>query len=464
VLGLAALGVAGFVLVALPYVAPGSDTIYAIARGDRFAHGDIPEFPHSLPAKHPLQLVVATVVSLLGGGAALGIYAVLSVLAFLALLYTVFRLGSVVSSPGIGLLAAALLATRPEVVGFASGCFPDVPFAALVLYAAALAIEDIERHWRKALVLLALAGLLRPEAWALSILFGGWLVTRERWGQPALNANAYGIAALAMAAPIAWMLFDLIATGDPLDSSQKVIPSGDGGAFRGVLPGFYLGGIPELIGWPLTVLGAVAGAYALWRLRRSKTGGPADPVTGLVLVMLGLLVSYTGLAVFGVGFSERFFIPAGAILIVLATALVAVRRVPPIALALTVTAVAVGVGLPGDLSAIGDALDTQHTRHRRNANLADLAGDGAVQAAARSCDRLFVVAPRDTHASRVGPPIVATRLDLDPAAIEARRRRRLERGEGAFLWSAKPPPDSTFQSRHGRWRFASGCAGLGGTS
>jgi hypothetical protein len=54
--------------------------------------------------------------------------------------------------------------------------FPRSP-SLLVVLATALAIEDSERPWRKVLVLLALPGLLRPEASALSIGYDvAWVI------------------------------------------------------------------------------------------------------------------------------------------------------------------------------------------------------------------------------------------------------------------------------------------------
>jgi hypothetical protein len=51
-------------------------------------------------------------------------------------------------------------------------------------------------------VLLALAGLLRPEAWLLAAVYG--VLTRR--------------PALALLAPVLWLGFDLLLTGAPLFS------------------------------------------------------------------------------------------------------------------------------------------------------------------------------------------------------------------------------------------------------
>ena len=62
------------------------------------------------------------------------------------------------------------------------------------------------------LVLLALAGLLRPEAWVLSGLYVLYL---WRDNEPRERVR---LVALAAAAPVIWALTDLLVTGDPLHS------------------------------------------------------------------------------------------------------------------------------------------------------------------------------------------------------------------------------------------------------
>jgi hypothetical protein len=66
------------------------------------------------------------------------------------------------------------------------------------------------RRGTPVLVLLAVAGLLRPEAWILAGLYWLWLL-------PALDrGRALRAAALVAAAPLLWAASDLAAFGDPL--------------------------------------------------------------------------------------------------------------------------------------------------------------------------------------------------------------------------------------------------------
>jgi hypothetical protein len=63
------------------------------------------------------------------------------------------------------------------------------------------------------LVLLAIAGLLRPDAWVLSGLYLIWL-----WPTLATHRRRLAMAALVVVAPVIWALVDLVVTGDLLHS------------------------------------------------------------------------------------------------------------------------------------------------------------------------------------------------------------------------------------------------------
>jgi hypothetical protein len=82
---------------------------------------------------------------------------------------------------------------------------------ALVVWAAVLE-ADRPRRGVPVLITLALAGMLRPEAWVLAGLYWLWLFPRSTWRERIRDA------ALAAIGPVVWMLTDLIVTGDPLFS------------------------------------------------------------------------------------------------------------------------------------------------------------------------------------------------------------------------------------------------------
>src|SRR5205823_3286591 len=64
------------------------------------------------------------------------------------------------------------------------------------------------------LALLALAGLLRPEAWAFSALY--WLLLVAWRPAPRSRRELAGLTLLAASAPLIWLASDLAITGDPL--------------------------------------------------------------------------------------------------------------------------------------------------------------------------------------------------------------------------------------------------------
>jgi hypothetical protein len=463
---LAVLGVAVVAVIAFPYVAPSGDARFALAWGDLLAHGDTPDFSGpGLPVKHPLEIAIATLLAPLGPKAALDIYTVLSIGAFLTLLYGAFRLGRALWSPALGLLAVALLVTRPDLILYGTNAYRDVVFAALVLIAAALTIESTQQNWRPALILLAVAGLIRPEAWALSILYAAWLLLRRRREDPTVAAlDRRWVVGLALAAPAIWALFDLALTGDILDTYRSADPTetGGGGGDGGDSGNFYLrtlrAGVPGLIGWPLTLLGAGAGVWALWRRHEASESQPEDPAGTVAVMVAALVIFYLGLAVFSLPVSPRFLLAAAAALATLALTLLALRHLPAVAVALTVGAAVMLVSFPGDVSEIADVLEVQHDRHTREADLAELAGQERVVGAVERCSQLAFAAESGSFANR-GRAIVAPELGVDPATIRLRGAVAPKRGDAVFFLKGvqRVKKPELRPIRRGRWGFAARC-------
>jgi hypothetical protein len=173
------------------------------------------------------------------------------------------------------------------------------------------------RRGAPVLVLLALAGLLRPEAW----LFAGayWL-----WVAPPLGWAARArLAVLAAAAPVLWALGDLLVTGNPLWSlvgtselaAELERPTGLL-ALPGVVP-FRLGEIlrlPELVA---AVLGFVAGL--VWFRRRTLLPAAIALLNG---------AAFTTFALAGLPLLGRYLFLAAAML-ALFTALAALGWTAP---------------------------------------------------------------------------------------------------------------------------------------
>src|ERR671923_234577 len=82
-------------------------------------------------------------------------------------------------NPAAGALAAAIILPRRPVLDFGARAYVDIPYLVLVL--AALLVETRRpRAGGPVLALLALAGLLRPEAWLFSAAYLGYLLYARR--------------------------------------------------------------------------------------------------------------------------------------------------------------------------------------------------------------------------------------------------------------------------------------------
>ncbi len=236
--------VTAVLLIVFPVGFPNYDTIYALVWGRELAHGVGPDYGSALPpTPHPLADLLGLVTTPFGDGA----ITVTMVVAYASLGlvgYLVYRLGALWFDRPIGAVAALIVLTRAPYLSNGLRAYVDLPYIALAL--GALAIETKRRRagW-PVLALLALAGLLRPEAWLFASVYwlylaldlerepeagstgrkvdpgstfrpiGGVFGWRLGWrGERGARELAW-LAALALTGPLAWALFDLITTGSP---------------------------------------------------------------------------------------------------------------------------------------------------------------------------------------------------------------------------------------------------------
>ena len=213
----------------------------------------------------------------------------------------------------------------------AAGGMSEPLLVALVLGAVRVALAGRVR-W--ALVLGALAALLRPEAWPLLALYGLWAWRAEPRARPL-------VAAIGVAVPALWL-------------APELLTAGGGGAGRAQRetsdPLEALGWaavLPLALAWPLALLAALSGR-------------PARLLAAGALLWIAIVAAMTMIGFAGL---PRFMAPAAAIVCVLggvglATALAGVPRRPSSAALGALIAVA-GVitvaGLPGRLSDASDA-------------------------------------------------------------------------------------------------------------
>jgi hypothetical protein len=149
------------------------DTLYGLVWGQQLSRGEVPEYGLPIaPTPHPLVEMLGVPLAPLGASASTAIVVALGFLSLSACGWVIYRLGSAWFGRAAGVVAAGILLTRVPVLSYGVRAYVDIPYLLLIL--SALLVES--RHRRAGapvLVLLGLAGLLRPEAWAFSGVY--WL-------------------------------------------------------------------------------------------------------------------------------------------------------------------------------------------------------------------------------------------------------------------------------------------------
>jgi hypothetical protein len=308
------------------------DTLYTLVWGRQLAHGALPDLEVAIaPTPHPLANLAATLLSPLSSIETDGLHGELAAAAVIGLAYVslallgwlVFALGRAWFNTAAGVLAAAIILTRVPVLDFGARAYVDIPFIVLVL--GALLVETRRpRAGVAVLALLALAGLIRPEAWLFSAAYLLWLLwpglnAAIRGGGPQRSAAALDAAplvALAAGGPLLWALHDLLLTGDALHS---LTGTRDNAALLGRVTGIE--NVPqtvprrlgEILREPVLLAAAGGGLLALaWRRdRRVRLGAGA----GLVA-----LAAFCVLAAAGLPIITRYLLLIGTLLAIFAGA------------------------------------------------------------------------------------------------------------------------------------------------
>jgi hypothetical protein len=214
----------------------------------------------------------------------------LCVVSFVALVAGMYRLGKETFGAIVGLVAALLLLSRLDFPFLAARGYIDIPYLALILWAAALEAAR-PRRGGAVWVLLTLAGLLRPEAWLLAGLYGIWIA----WGRPLREWLRVGV--LVAFAPVVWALTDFVVTGDPMYSLNYTTESARQLGRRQSLlelPGVTLRFVSELTKPPVFVA-ALGGIMLAWRMARERLLVPATLLAWGIGTFL--LVSLRGFSV-----------------------------------------------------------------------------------------------------------------------------------------------------------------------
>ena len=307
-----------------PFGFPTYDTAYALLWGDELAHGARPDYSAPLPpTPHPLADLWGALLSPFGPNAAADATTALAYLALGALGYLVYRLGALWFDRAVGVAAAAIVLTRFSYLSIGLLAYVDLPYLVLTLAALVLETRRPRAGW-PVLVLLALAGLLRPEAALFSAAYlaylllerdpqRGMLALRRRGGLE--RPQVIGLVLLAVSAPVAWGLFDLITAGDltySFTGTRETVRAlhRPTGLVDLVLHGPRLLG--EVLEWPAALGAAVGVPLCLAFLtRRSVTGAAA-----LALA----LAAFAMLAIAGLAIISRYMLLAAALLAIFCAA------------------------------------------------------------------------------------------------------------------------------------------------
>jgi hypothetical protein len=295
---------------------PNYDSYFHLNWGRELLEGQLPNLrAYAAPTQHPLFVLLCAGLDALFGGAADRALVVLCVLSLVVLVAAVFRVGAACFGAGPALGAALFTGSSFAFLLYAVRGYVDVPFLALVLVAAAL---EAERPGRGRVVsgVLAVAGLLRPEAWILAGLYWLWLGWR-RWD----------LLALALVAPVLWALSDLAITGDPLYSLHATSElAAELGRERGVakVPGSFVSFLADTARPPVfaaALLGAVLAYRARSRLRALHVP--------IALFAAGT-VTFVGTGVGGLSILPRYLtVPAVALCLVAGYAVLGFTTLPP---------------------------------------------------------------------------------------------------------------------------------------
>ena len=364
------VGVLGAVLVWALWPSAGNyDSVLDLVWAREILDGGRPGFEaYAASTPHPLWVALGLpVVGVLGdeGDRALVLVSSLSLAVLAAGTARLGRIaGEAVAAPGLERRtgrATAAVAGLLLLSSFAFGLlaakgYLDVPFLALVAWAAAWALRH-RRAWKGPALLLLLAGLLRPEAWILAGAYwlwcsvdGSWgargagrfawpgpvgrALARRRVGDGAASAEARPRRAglpgrtrhllLVLVAPVLWIAMDLWATGNPFHSLTATSQLADDlGRDRGITkaPRLLVTQLVDQSRPPVFVAG-LAGAGVLLLAPRLGLRAAARPVrVVLVALLLAGVATFLAAGVGGLSLIPRYLsVPVVALTVLAALA------------------------------------------------------------------------------------------------------------------------------------------------
>ncbi len=310
------------------------DTLYALAWGGQLSRGSTPAYGVPIaPTPHPLIELLGLVLAPLGPHAVENVTVALAFIALSACGWVIYRLGALWFGWAAGALAALIFLTRNPVLSYGVRAYVDLPYVLIVLSALLVESRAHRKRGRPAgvpvLVLLGLAGLLRPEAWVFSALYWLYLIgftpawlrssVAERSLHTRVPAGAklperrelVRLTLLVAAAPLIWVLSDLAITGNPLWSlthTQHTASLFDRVTGIANVPEYIPRRIGEILRPPVLLGAAIGGVLSLWWLRRRALLGAGAGVLAVVV--------FAAFASAGLPINSRYAFLASAILCV----------------------------------------------------------------------------------------------------------------------------------------------------
>lgn len=452
------------------------DTLYSLVWGRQIAQGQAPDIEVALaPTPHPLATLGGVLAAPLSMASDAGVHGESAqtatlILAFVALAllgWVVYALGTAWFDPWVGVLAAAIILTRRPVLDFGARAYVDIPYVALVL--GALLVETRRpRAGLPVLALLAVAGLIRPEAWLFSaayVLYLAWRGERDR-------ARLARLVAVAASGPLLWALADWALAGSPLHS---LTGTRDNAATLGRVTG--LDDVPltvprrlgEILREPV-LLGAVGGLALSWWWLRDRVR-PAI-VAGVLALAAFCVLAASGLPILG----RYLLLPAAIGAILCGAGAFGWRSLPegdrrrrPWAWFGLVTLVALLVFVPSQIGRIGDLRDALRIQDTIQDDLRALVREPPAALNAR-CTPVGVPNHRPI-------PLLALWLDVAPERVVSLQARSIARGAYARPATARvardyvldprdlrkaippPPPEFRLVAANRSWRVFRRCAG-----
>ena len=402
--------ISAVLLLLFPTGFPNYDTIYYLLWGREIAQGMSPDYGAPLaPTPHPLYDLLGAVLVPLGDGS-ITVAVVLAYISLGLLAWLVYRLGADWFDRPIGAVAAFLVMTSAPVLSNGLRAYIDIPYMVLCLAALLIETRRPRAGW-PVLVLLALAGLLRPEAWLFAGFYFLWLALdfhlapadgpddraperrtgitvgrlRVQLRENGIDRNLLLMACLTAAGPVIWVLFDLVTTSNPLYSftgTRETVETleRDTGPLDVIIYGPRRLG--EVMQWP-GMVGAFFGVIlTLWAM-------PKRAAIGVISAALAL-VAFAIMGAAGLAIIPRYTMLAAAILFIFTGAAVLgwrllepghrLRRIWQVAAAITVALWIIWLPNQYDLlSTVDEDLSHQSLVER---DLEALVDDGAFEGVA----------------------------------------------------------------------------------